>query len=151
MASAPVTEVRPAQCRYSGISLAGIAGPTRVIPNYWHNPDEIRSALTGGDPLATAPEATDGPSRERIQGRRWFTPRRGGAAARRRRGAVVMGLAQIDYSLAVLAAAVVFLLCPALVLALFLMSVLPETLPERQARLWVAGQLRERGHRTPAG
>jgi hypothetical protein len=70
---------------------------------------------------------------------------------RRRRGAVVMGLAQIDYSLAVLAAAVVFLLCPALVLALFLMSVLPETLPERQARLWVAGQLRERGHRTPAG
>ena len=59
-------------------------------------------------------------------------------------------LAQIGYLLAVLAAAVVFLFCPALVLALFSMSLLPETLPERQARLWVAGQLRER-RGTPAG
>jgi hypothetical protein len=48
-------------------------------------------------------------------------------------------------------AAVVFLFCPALALALFLMSLLPETLPERQARLWVAGQPREGGHGTPAG
>ena len=60
-------------------------------------------------------------------------------------------VAQIGYLLAVLAAAVVFLFCPALVLALFSMSLLPETLPERQARLWVAGQLRERGRGTPAG
>ena len=60
-------------------------------------------------------------------------------------------LAQIGYRLAVLAAAVVFLFCPALVLVLFSMSLLPETLPERQARLWVAGQLWERGRGTPAG
>ena len=52
--------------------------------------------------------------------------------------------------LAVLTAAVVFLFCPALVLALFLMSLLPETLLERQARLWVAGRLRECGHGPPA-
>jgi len=64
---------------------------------------------------------------------------------------VVSGLAQVGYLLAVLSAAAVFLLCPAIVLALFLMSVLPETLPERQARLWAAGQLREHGHATPAG
>jgi hypothetical protein len=54
----------------------------------------------------------------------------------------VSGLARIGYVLAVLSAAAVFVFCPALVLALFLMSVLPETLPERQARLWVAGELR---------
>jgi hypothetical protein len=69
----------------------------------------------------------------------------------RRPGAVVSGLAQISYLLAVLAVAVVFLFCPALVLALFLMSLLPETLPERQARLWVAGPLREHDQGTLAG
>src|SRR5262249_10864904 len=80
-------------------------------------------------------------------------PRPAGAAPppRRRPGAVVSGLAQIGYLLAVLSSAAVFLLCPALVLVLFLMSLLPETLPERQARLSVAGRLRERGHGTPAG
>ena len=88
--------------------------------------------------------------------RHWNTPALPGQAGaalhpRRRPGAVVSGLAQIGYLLAVLSAAAVFLLCPALVLALFLMSLLPETLPERQARLWVAGRLRERGHGTPAG
>jgi Ni/Fe-hydrogenase subunit HybB-like protein len=87
--------------------------------------------------------------------RRWNTPAPPGQAGavlrpRRRPGAVVSGLAQIGYLLAVLAAAVVFLFCPALVLALFVMSLLPETLPERQARLWVAGQFRERGHGTTA-
>jgi hypothetical protein len=51
--------------------------------------------------------------------------------------------------LAVLAAAVVFLFCPALILALLLMSLLPETLPERQARLWMAERLRDHGHGAP--
>jgi hypothetical protein len=89
--------------------------------------------------------------------RRWNTPALPGQAGtvlrpgRRPRGAVVSGLAQIGYLLAVLAVAVVFLFCPALVLALFLLSLLPETLPERQARLWVAGQLRARGHGPAAG
>ena len=86
--------------------------------------------------------------------RHWNTPALPGHAEaalhpRRRPAAVVSGLAQVGYLLAVLSAAVVFLFCPALVLVLFLMSLLPETLPERQARLWVAGQLR--GHETPAG
>ncbi|MBO0818073.1 MAG: hypothetical protein J2P30_23315 [Actinobacteria bacterium] len=88
--------------------------------------------------------------------RRWNTPAlpgQNGAVLRPRRrpGAVVSGLAQIGYLLVVVAVAVVFLLCPALVLALFLMSLLPETLPERQARLWVAERLRERGHGAPGG
>jgi hypothetical protein len=84
--------------------------------------------------------------------RYWNTPALPGqAGSALHPGAVVSGLALIGYLLAVLAAAVVFLFCPALVLALFLMSLLPETLPERQARLWVAGQLRERGHSRPAG
>jgi hypothetical protein len=84
--------------------------------------------------------------------RYWNTPALPGqAGAALHPGAGAGGLAQIGYLLAVLAAAVVFLFCPALVLALFFMSLLPETLPERQARLWVAGQLGERGHGTPAG
>jgi hypothetical protein len=36
-------------------------------------------------------------------------------------------------------------------LALFLMSLMPQPLPERQARLWMAERLRERGPGTPAG
>src|SRR5262249_35940013 len=69
---------------------------------------------------------------------------------RRRPGAVVSGLAQIGYLLAVLSSAAVFLLCPALVLVLFLMSLLPETLPERQARRSVGGRPRARGPPAPA-
>ena len=68
-----------------------------------------------------------------------------------RSGAFLSGFVQLGYVLAVLAVAAVFLFCPALIVALFLMSLLPETLPERQARLWVAERLRERGHGTPAG
>jgi len=68
-----------------------------------------------------------------------------------RSGAFLSGFVQLGYVLAVLAVAVVFLFCPALIVALFLMSLLPETLPERQARLWVAERLRERGYGTPAG
>jgi membrane protein YqaA with SNARE-associated domain len=89
--------------------------------------------------------------------RRWNTPSlpgRARAARRAKRGRAagfLSGLAQIGYVLAVLAAAVVFLFCPALILALFLMSLLPEPLPERQARLWMAERLGDHGYGTPAG
>jgi hypothetical protein len=89
--------------------------------------------------------------------RRWNTPSLPGRArtvmraGRGRAGGFLSGLAQLGYLLAVLAAAVVFLFCPALILALFLMSLLPQPLPERQARLWMAERLRQRGHGTPAG
>ncbi len=75
----------------------------------------------------------------------------GDAAGRGRGGAFLSGLVQIGYLLAVLAAAVVFLFCPVIFLAMFLMSLLPEPLTERQARLWMAAQLRDRGLGTPAG
>lgn len=88
--------------------------------------------------------------------RRWNTASLPGRArttqrAGRGRSGVLSGFLQIGYLLAVLAAAVVFLFCPALIVALFLMSLLPEPLTERQARLWVAERLRERGHGTTAG
>jgi hypothetical protein len=40
---------------------------------------------------------------------------------------------------------------PALILAMFLTSAMPGSLAERQARLWMAERLRERGDGTPAG
>jgi hypothetical protein len=40
-----------------------------------------------------------------------------------------------------LAVAAVFLVCPALLLAMFVMSLLPEPLADRQAQLWMAGRL----------
>lgn len=40
---------------------------------------------------------------------------------------------------------------PALILAMFLMSLMPEPRAERQARLWMAERLRERGYGTLAG
>jgi hypothetical protein len=89
--------------------------------------------------------------------RRWNTPALPGRArmvmraGRGRGGAFLSGLVQIGYLLAVLAAAVVFLFCPVIFLAMFLMSLLPEPLTERQARLWMAAQLRDRGLGTPAG
>jgi uncharacterized membrane protein YhaH (DUF805 family) len=89
--------------------------------------------------------------------RRWHTPALPGRArtvfraGRGRAGAVLSGFVQIGYLLAVLAVAVVFLFCPVFMLVLFLMSLLPEPLPERQARLWLAERLRERGHGTTAG
>jgi hypothetical protein len=88
---------------------------------------------------------------------RWNTPSLPGRArtvmrvGRGRSGAFLSGLAQLGYLLAVLAVAVVFLFCPALILAMFLMSLMPEPLTERQARLWMAERLRERGYGTPAG
>jgi len=83
--------------------------------------------------------------------RRWNTPSLPARARTAARTGRARGLAQPLYLLAVLGAAVVFLFCPALILALFLMSLMPQPLPERQARLWMAERLRERGHRTPAG
>jgi hypothetical protein len=86
--------------------------------------------------------------------RRWDTPSLPGRArtvmraGKGRGGAFLGGLAQIGY---LLAAAVVFLFCPALVLAMFLMSLLPEPLTERQARLWMAERLAGRGPGTQAG
>ena len=68
-----------------------------------------------------------------------------------RRGAFLGGLQQIGYLPAVLAAAVVFLFCPALILVIFRMSLMAEPLAERQVRLWMAERLRERGYGTSAG
>jgi hypothetical protein len=88
---------------------------------------------------------------------RWNTPALPHAArtvmraGKGRSGAFLSGLLQIGYLLAVLAVAAVFLFCPALILAMFLMSLMPEPLTERQARLWMAQRLRERGCGTPAG
>ncbi len=70
---------------------------------------------------------------------------------RGRTGAVLSGFAQLGYWLALLALAVVFLFFPALFVALFLMSLLPEQPAERQARLWMAEQLRDCGYLAPAG
>jgi len=88
---------------------------------------------------------------------RWNTPALPARAAtamragKGRRGAFLSGLLQIGYLLAVLAAVVVFLFCPAPILVMFLMSLMPEPLAERQARLWMAERLRERGYGTTAG
>ncbi|HEV2377922.1 MAG TPA: hypothetical protein VGS19_37900 [Streptosporangiaceae bacterium] len=68
-----------------------------------------------------------------------------------RTGAVLSGFAQLGYWLVLLVAAFAMLVFPALLIALFLTSLMPEQLSERQARLWVAGQLREHGNGTPAG
>jgi len=68
-----------------------------------------------------------------------------------RGGAFPGGLLRIGYLLAVLAIAVVLLFCPAVFLAMFLASLPPEPLTERQARLWMAERLRQPGHGTAAG
>jgi cytochrome b561 len=54
-------------------------------------------------------------------------------------------LAQLGFFLLIPVSAFVLLVFPGLFIALFLGSLLPETLTERQARLLVAEQLRERG------
>jgi hypothetical protein len=66
-------------------------------------------------------------------------------------GQLLSSLAQLGYWLLVLVAAVALLVCPGLFIALFLSSLLPETLSERRTRLWVADQLRERGFLTQTG
>lgn len=66
-------------------------------------------------------------------------------------GAILSGLAQLGYWIAMLAAAAFFLVFPAIFVVLFLMSLMPEPLMERQARLWMAERLAGRGYSTPAG
>jgi hypothetical protein len=65
-------------------------------------------------------------------------------------GAVLRGFEQLAGMLAIAAAAIVFAIFPALIVAIFLANIMPEPLPERQARLWMAMRLRERGI-PPAG
>jgi hypothetical protein len=67
-----------------------------------------------------------------------------------RSGAVLSNFLQLGYLLAILACAFAFLLFPGLIVAFFLVSLLPQPLAERQARLWMAERLRERGI-LPAG
>lgn len=64
---------------------------------------------------------------------------------------MLSGLVQIGYTLAVLIAAIAFLFFPGFFLLMFLTSLLPEPPAERQARLWMAERLRERGYEIPAG
>jgi hypothetical protein len=82
--------------------------------------------------------------------RRWNLPalpgrQRGLPGGKQGRGALLSVVVQLGYVLAVIVAAIAFLFCPALFLAMFLSSLLPETLVERQARLWVAERLQEHG------
>ena len=86
---------------------------------------------------------------EPIAGWRRSPARRAGAAPHRDR-TFLSGLPQIGYLPAVLAV-VVFVFCPALILVMFVMSLMPEALTEPRARLWMAERLRERGYGTPAG
>jgi hypothetical protein len=60
-------------------------------------------------------------------------------------GQLLSSLAQLGFLLLVFAGAVAFLICPGLFIAMFALSLLPETPTERQTRLWVAEQLNERG------
>jgi len=62
-----------------------------------------------------------------------------------RSGAVLSNLLQFGYLVAVLVCAFAFLLFPGLIVAFFLVSLLPMPLAERQARLWMAERLRDRG------
>ena len=50
-----------------------------------------------------------------------------------------------------LIAAIAFLFFPGFFLLMFLTSLLPEPPAERQARVWMAERLRERGYELPAG
>jgi hypothetical protein len=87
--------------------------------------------------------------------RRWNVPSLPGQArtvfrvGKGRSGAVLSGFLQLAYLGAGLVLAVVFLFFPALFVAMFLMSLMPQPLMERQARLSMAEQLRGRG--IPAG
>ena len=83
--------------------------------------------------------------------RRWNVPSlpRGARTVFRvghgRSGAFLSSFLQLGYLLAVLVCAFAFLLFPGLIVAMFLVSLLPEPLAERQARLWMTERLRERG------
>lgn len=62
-----------------------------------------------------------------------------------RAGAVLGGLAQLLYPVALLVAAVLLAIFPGLLIYVFLTMLLPQQPVERQARLWVAAELRRRG------
>jgi hypothetical protein len=64
-----------------------------------------------------------------------------------RAGAAVSGLAQIFYPVVLLVVAVLLAIFPGLMIYVFLTMLMPQQPAERQARLWVAGELRRRGHR----
>jgi hypothetical protein len=80
---------------------------------------------------------------------RWNSPglpgRPGIPAPGKGQGPLAAALLQIGWVLGSLIVAVVYLFCPALFVALFLISLMPQTLAERRARLWVAERLHERG------
>lgn len=85
--------------------------------------------------------------------RKWNTaalPGQVRTVVRGRKGGLLSGLPQPVYAVALLVAAVAFLLFPGLFVLLFLTSLMPETPTERHARLWMAERLRERGHDVPA-
>ena len=58
---------------------------------------------------------------------------------------LLSGLAQFGYWLLILVVAFALLVFPGLFIALFLTSLLPETLDERQARLWLIKRLHQSG------
>jgi hypothetical protein len=64
-------------------------------------------------------------------------------------GQILSSLVQLGWILLVLICAIALLFFPGIFIAMFLMSLMPETPTERQARLWMAGQLRERGYLEP--
>lgn len=70
---------------------------------------------------------------------------------RGRPGTFLSVFVQIVYWLLVLLTAFLCLLFPAFFIAMFLTSLLPEPLVERQARLWMTEQVRERRLAMPAG
>jgi len=64
-------------------------------------------------------------------------------------GQLLSSLAQFGYLLLVLVGVGALLVCPGLFIAMFLLSLLPETPAERQTRLWVAERFREREREKP--
>jgi len=62
-----------------------------------------------------------------------------------RTGSAVTGFMQLAWTLLVLASAFLCLVCPVMLIALLIDSLLPEPLGERQARLWITERLAQRG------
>ena len=66
-----------------------------------------------------------------------------------RKGTAFRRFAPLFYWPLVLVMAVAFLFFPGIFILMFLTSLMPQTPTERHARLWMAEQLRERGHYQP--
>jgi hypothetical protein len=73
------------------------------------------------------------------------------SVGRGRSGAILTGFLQLGLILVVLVAAFASMIFPALFIAMFLTSLMPEPLSERQARLWMAELSHDRGDRTRPG